>query len=227
MGVESLIRWMHPQKGLVSPAYFIELAEDTGQIVQLGQWVLEEACSQLRQWENNTHYCNLYLSVNVSARQFHQPNFVDQIKSVIEKTGANPHRLKLELTETVVLDNIDEVIRKIKLLSEVGVEFALDDFGTGYSSLSYLKRLPLSEVKIDKSFVNDVITDVNDAAIVQAILAMSQTLGLQAVAEGVETREQYDYLVKHGCLKFQGYLFGKPMPIGQLEQFISAHSTTL
>ncbi|MDD2759995.1 MAG: EAL domain-containing protein [Methylomonas sp.] len=216
VGAEALIRWQHPDKGLMTPDYFIELAEETGQIVQLGQWALDVACRQLKVWENDARYGNLYLSVNVSARQFHQPSFVEQITRIIEVNGANPRRLKLELTETVVLDNIDEVINRMKSLNEIGIEFALDDFGTGYSSLSYLKRLPLAEVKIDKSFVHDVIADASDAAIVHAILAMSQTLGLCVIAEGVETREQYDFLIEHGCRKFQGYLFGKPMPIESL-----------
>jgi len=218
VGTEALIRWRHPGKGLVTPDFFIELAEETGQIVQIGTWALDVACKQLKAWESDSNHSRLYVSVNVSARQFHQPNFVDEVLRIVEINGANPHRLKLELTETVVLDNVDTVISRMKHLNGVGIEFALDDFGTGYSSLSYLKRLPLTEVKIDRSFVNDVIADASDAAIVQAILAMSQTLGLGVIAEGVETREQYDFLVKHGCQKFQGYLFGKPMEIDGLSR---------
>lgn len=220
LGAEALIRWQTPDKGLMSPAYFIELAEETGQIVEIGQWALDKACQQLKQWENDPKKRTLYLSVNVSARQFHQTNFVDLVKQTIAMHGVNPKLLKLELTETVVLDNVQIVISRMKQLTDIGLTFALDDFGTGYSSLSYLKQLPLCEVKIDKSFVSDVTWDANDAAIVQAILAMSHTLGLHVIAEGVETQEQCDFLIKHGCQGFQGYYFGKPIHIDEWDKFV-------
>lgn len=220
IGAEALIRWLTPDQGLVSPAFFIPLAEETGQIIQIGAWALNTACKQLKAWENDPYFSELCLSVNVSARQFHQADFVDQVRQSLINSAANPNRLKLELTETVVLDGIDDVVSRMKQLTAIGVGFALDDFGTGFSSLSYLKRLPLCEVKIDQSFVRDVTCDPNDAAIVQAILAMSRTLGLHVIAEGVETQAQCDFLINHGCQSFQGYLFGRPTQIEEWQQFL-------
>ncbi|SPE29302.1 Diguanylate cyclase/phosphodiesterase with PAS/PAC sensor(S) [Burkholderiales bacterium] len=220
-GAEALIRWLPPDQGMVSPAQFIPLAEESGLILPIGQWVLDTACNQLKAWERNPHTRGLRLSVNVSARQFHQPDFVEQVSQSLLASGADPGRLELELTEGVVLDHVDSVINRMRQLIALGVGFSLDDFGTGYSSLSYLKRLPLDQVKIDQSFVRDVPGDPNDVAIVRAILAMSQTLGLQVIAEGVETQEQRDFLARNGCNAYQGYLFSRPLPIEDFEQFVA------
>jgi diguanylate cyclase (GGDEF)-like protein/PAS domain S-box-containing protein len=219
IGAEALIRWLPPGQGPVSPAQFIPLAEESGLILLIGRWVLDAACAQLRSWKRNPALRDLRLSVNVSARQFHQPDFVEQVRQSLRAGGADPARLKLELTENVVLDHVETVISRMERLSRMGVGFALDDFGKGYSSLSYLKRLPLDQIKVDRSFVRDIPGDSNDAAIVRAILALSESLGLQVVAEGVETEEQKDFLDQHGCHAYQGYLFGRPMPAAEFEAF--------
>jgi diguanylate cyclase (GGDEF)-like protein/PAS domain S-box-containing protein len=216
VGAEALVRWMNPQRGMISPGEFIPLAEATGLILPLGEWVLEQACAQLKLWSMHLDTAHLALAVNVSARQFRQPEFASQILLMLEATGANPARLKLEITESLLVTDVDDAIRKMTELRRVGVRFALDDFGTGYSSLAYLKRLPLEQLKIDQSFVRDVLTDPNDAVIAQTILALGQSLGLTVVAEGVETEGQRNFLLHHGCKVFQGYLFGKPVPIAEL-----------
>ena len=216
VGVEALVRWQHPQRGLVAPLEFIPMAEQTGLILPLGQWVLQVACMQLVSWSAQAATERLTMAVNVSARQFRQPEFVQQVLALLRQTGANPKRLKLELTESLLLTDTQDAIAKMSELRDVGVRFSLDDFGTGYSSLSYLKLLPLQQLKIDQSFVRDVLTDPNDAAIARTVLALGQSLGLGVVAEGVETVGQRDFLLKHGCTRFQGYLFGKPVPIDQL-----------
>jgi len=216
VGVEALVRWQHPQRGLVPPLAFIPMAEQTGLILPLGQWVLRVACMQLVSWSAQTATERLTMAVNVSARQFRQPEFVQQVLALLRQTGANPKRLKLELTESLLLTDTQDAIAKMSELRDVGVRFSLDDFGTGYSSLSYLKLLPLQQLKIDQSFVRDVLTDPNDAAIARTVLALGQSLGLGVVAEGVETVGQRDFLLQHGCTRFQGYLFGKPVPIDQL-----------
>jgi EAL domain-containing protein (putative c-di-GMP-specific phosphodiesterase class I) len=229
-GAEALIRWIDPVRGLVPPDQFIRLAEETGLIVEIGQWVLDTACRQLAQWAADPASRALQLSVNVSARQFHQPDFVERVRRSLSASGALPTRLTLELTESIVVERVEEVIDRMAQLHLLGVHFSLDDFGTGYSSLSYLKRLPLDEVKIDRSFVRDLVDDSNDAAIVQAILAMSRTLGLRVVAEGVETAAQRDFLLQHGCPIFQGYLFGRPVPIMEwpaLKGRASGHSRSV
>jgi diguanylate cyclase (GGDEF)-like protein/PAS domain S-box-containing protein len=213
IGAEALLRWVPGNQYHVPPAAFIPLAEETGLILPIGQWVLRTACAQLKAWEEDPRARSLWLSVNVSARQFHQPDFVDSVQRSLEATGIDPARLKLELTESVVLDNVDLVVGRMKQLNALGVRFCLDDFGTGYSSLSYLKRLPLDQVKIDQSFIRDVTEDPNDAAIVLAILAMSRSLGLQVIAEGVETQAQRDFLLQHDCRAYQGLLFCGPIPI--------------
>ncbi|MFD2113729.1 EAL domain-containing protein [Thiorhodococcus fuscus] len=215
IGAEALLRWQRPDLGLISPIQFIPLAEETGLILPIGRWVVDTAGAQLKAWEAQPATRSLQLAINVSARQFHQPDFVAQVRDSLERSGANPARLKLELTESVVLENADLVIERMQELRALGVGFSMDDFGTGYSSLSYLKRLPLDQLKIDKSFVRDITTDPNDAAIVRAILAMSHSLGLQVLAEGVETEEQQIFLRENGCDAFQGYLFGRPIPIGK------------
>jgi diguanylate cyclase (GGDEF)-like protein/PAS domain S-box-containing protein len=211
VGAEALVRWRHPQRGIVSPAIFIPRAEENGLIVPLGQWVLREACRQLARWAKQGSKTDfLTLAVNVSSRQFRQPDFVDQVIMTLEETGADPRRLKLELTESMLADNVETVIEKMSALREIGVHFSLDDFGTGYSSLAYLKRLPLSQLKIDQCFVADLLVDSNDAAIVQSIIGLGRSFGLAVIAEGVETVDQREYLAKSGCAAFQGYLYGKP-----------------
>ena len=216
-GAEALLRWQHPVRGLVSPATFIPVAEVTGLIVPLGRWVMDAACAQLTAWSARPATAHLTLAVNVSARQFRQPDFVTQVVELLDRTGANPRKLKLELTESMLVDNVEEVITNMNVLKDLGVGFSLDDFGTGYSSLSYLKRLPLDQIKIDQSFVRDVLTDPNDAAIVRTIVALAQSLGLSVIAEGVETEPQRDYLANHGCHAYQGYLYGRPLPLEQFE----------
>jgi diguanylate cyclase (GGDEF)-like protein/PAS domain S-box-containing protein len=215
-GVEALLRWQHPQRGMVAPGEFITLAEQTGLILPIGQWVMHTACRQLVVWAKHTNTSELSLAVNVSARQFRQADFVAQVLGILEETGANPQRLKLELTESVLLSDVEDAIRKMSSLRERGVRFALDDFGTGYSSLSYLKRLPLDQLKIDQSFVRDLLTDPNDAAIVRTILALAKSMDLVAVAEGVETEGQRQFLLDNGCMVFQGYLFGRPVALDKL-----------
>ena len=213
-GAEALIRWEQPNRGLVSPAEFIPLAEETGLILRLGQWVLETACTLLAEWQNDRHTAHMTMSVNVSARQFRHPEFVNQVIDTLERTGADPAKLKLELTESLLVDDIEATIEKMTRLKDKGVGFSLDDFGTGYSSLSYLKRFPLDQLKIDQSFVRDVLVDPNDAAIARTIVALGQSLGLSVIAEGVETEEQRDFLAQHGCQGYQGYLFSQPAPAG-------------
>ncbi|WP_082876913.1 sensor domain-containing protein [Hydrogenophaga crassostreae] len=216
-GVEALVRWNHPEKGLVMPAAFIPVAEDTGLILPLGMWVLETACEQLVAWADSAETANLSIAVNVSAYQFRHPNFVDMVMSAIKRTGIRPQGLKLELTESLLADRMEITIQKMGMLKDLGVTLALDDFGVGYSSLSCLKRLPLDQLKIDKDFVADVLTDPNDAAISRAIIALAQSLNLQVVAEGVETQEQRDFLANQGCDQFQGYLFAPALPLEALE----------
>ena len=218
-GVEALLRWRHPTRGVVLPGEFIALAEETGLILQIGNWVLNSACLQLAAWASQPKLAHLKLAVNVSLRQFHQDNFVAEVLEVLARTGANPKRLKLELTESVVASNVEDVIAKMTALKAKGVGFSLDDFGTGYSSLSHLKRLPLDQLKIDKFFVRDVLTDPNDAAIAKMIIALGETLGLSVMAEGVETSAQRDFLAGHGCLTYQGHLYSVALPVGDFEAF--------
>jgi EAL domain-containing protein (putative c-di-GMP-specific phosphodiesterase class I) len=217
VGAEALIRWNHPARGLVSPGDFIQLAEETGLILPIGRWVLETACTQLSAWAGNERTRSLVLAVNISARQFHQDDFVEQVRTAVQRHAINPNLLKLELTESLLLEDIEDTIATMNALKAIGVRLSLDDFGTGYSSLQYLKRLPLNQIKIDQSFVRDIATGTNDAAIVQTIIAMAETLGLEVIAEGVETEAQHDFLDLRGCHAFQGYLFGKPVPIEQLD----------
>ncbi len=217
VGAEALVRWLHPVRGIVAPVEFIQMAEESGLILPLGRWVLETACKQLAAWSRNPGMAHLTLAVNVSACQFRQNDFVSQVLAVIEATHANPLRLKLELTESLLVEDVATVIEKMNALRSRGVGFALDDFGTGYSSLSYLKRMPLVQLKIDKSFVHDVLTDPSDAAIAKTIVALAKSLDLSVIAEGVETVAQRDFLAQIGCHDYQGYLYGMPMPIDQFE----------
>ncbi len=219
-GLEALLRWRHPERGLVSPAQFIPLAEESGLILPIGQWVLHTACRQLRAWADHPQRAGLSIAVNVSARQFRQEDFVAQVRGVLQDSGADPRRLKLELTESTVLEDVEATIRRMQELRALGVRFSMDDFGTGYSSLQYLKRLPLDQLKIDQSFVRDIIADSDDAVIVQTIIAMSHALGLEVIAEGVETREQQRILLEQGCRSYQGYLFGRPLPLAELDPLL-------
>ena len=218
IGVEALVRWQHPQRGLVLPGEFISAAEDTGLISQLGFWVLETACRQLVHWQSQGKGAGLCMAVNVSASQFQQRDFVADVLAVINKTGVDPHGVKLEITESLMMTDIDQTIDKIAEIKARGVRFSLDDFGTGYSSLSSLKRLPLDQIKIDRSFVQDVLEDPDDAAVARTIIALAHTLGLGVIAEGVETEPQRAFLARHGCREFQGYLFGRPLPADALER---------
>ena len=221
-GCEVLVRWQHPLRGMVSPAEFIPLAEETGLILPLGHWVLEAACRQLAHWAARPATADLTLAVNVSAHQFRQAGFVDQVLAVLKNTGANPQRLKLELTESLLVDNVEDIIGKMFALKAKGVGFSLDDFGTGYSSLAYLKRLPLDQLKIDQSFVRDVLSDPNDAAIARTVIALAASLGLGVIAEGVETEAQRDFLAASGCHAYQGYLFSRPLPVDKFEELLAA-----
>src|SRR5690606_6607396 len=196
---------------------FIPLAEETGAILPLGDWVLQAACRQLAKWAHHPRYAQLMLSVNVSPRQFHQAGFVEQVLKALAEHGADASRLKLELTESMLISDVDDTIAKMARLKAYGIGFSLDDFGTGYSSLSYLKRLPLDQLKIDRSFVRDVLTDPNDAAIARTIVALAHSLGIDVVAEGVETEGQRQFLLNNGCRYFQGYLFGRPGPVADLQ----------
>lgn len=210
---EALVRWQHPRRGMVPPMEFIPLAEESGLILPLGIWILESACAQLLRWSTVPETAHLAVAVNVSARQFQQPQFVDQVLTIVNQTGINPRQLMIELTESMLVDNPDEMIIKMSALQAVGIQLSLDDFGSGYSSLAYLKRLPINEIKIDKAFVQDIHSDPNDAAIALAIIRLAQSMELKVIAEGVETQPQRDWLEHHGCLHYQGYYFGKPMAI--------------
>ncbi len=225
LGAEALLRWQHPERGLLAPGEYIALCEDTGLIVSLGLWVLEQACRQLRCWQAQTRFRDLILAVNVSAKQFHQSDFVAQIRRVLLESAANPAQIKLELTESSMLENIEDTIAKMRELKSLGIRFSMDDFGTGHSSLQYLKRLPLDQIKIDQSFVRDIASDPNDAVIVKAIISMSDALGLSVIAEGVETEEQLHFLNTNGCHVFQGYLFGKPLPLDEFETSLHQRAT--
>lgn len=216
-GVEALVRWEHPVRGIVPPSDFIALAEETGLIVPLGMWVLESACRQLALWTSDQRMSHLTMAVNVSAHQFRQLDFVDQVLGVLQTTGARPERLKLELTESLLVDNVAAVVETMTALKTKGIGFSLDDFGTGYSSLAYLKRLPLDQLKIDKSFVHDLLVNASDAAIAGTIVTLAQSLGLSVIAEGVETAQQRDVLSAHGCDAYQGYLFSRPLALQQFE----------
>ena len=219
LGVEALVRWQHPERGLVSPVEFIPVAETSGLILPLGRWVLRAACQQLATWAARPGMADLTMSVNVSAREFRQPDFVEEVVTILEATGADPMRLKLELTESVLVDNVEDIIAKMNALKALGVSFSLDDFGTGYSSLSYLKRLPLDQLKIDQGFVRDILTDPNDAAIAKMVVVLAATLGLTVIAEGVETEAQRWFLASTGCDNYQGFLFSRPLPIDEFEAF--------
>ncbi|MCF6355853.1 MAG: EAL domain-containing protein [Candidatus Polarisedimenticolaceae bacterium] len=213
VGAEALLRWQHPERGVVFPLEFIGVAEETGLILDLGSWVIHEACRQMREWETKTPHLDYgRISINISPRQFQQADFVSKLISAVEAAEVDPTRLYLELTENLLVKNIDDVAGKMRELKACGFQFSIDDFGTGYSSLAYLKQLPLDTLKIDQSFVRDIATDPNDAAIVESILVMSSRMGFRVVAEGVETDEQLLFLTKHKCDLYQGYLYSRPVP---------------
>lgn len=214
-GAEALIRWQHPTKGLITPNEFIPLAEESGLILPIGEWVLESACAQLKLWQNSPLTKHLQLAINISAKQFYKPNFVEELLAIVKRTDIDPDYLKLEITESLVLDDIDDAILRMKLLQNAGLNFSMDDFGTGYSSLAYLTQLPFSQIKIDRSFINNIGVKSSDNVIVQTIIGMGTTLGISVIAEGVETEAQRAFLELHGCPFCQGYLFSKPMPVDE------------
>lgn len=213
VGAECLIRWIHPERGLISPMDFIALCEETGMIVTIGHWVLDAACAQLSEWQQDPSTRGLVLAVNVSAKQFSQPDFVKQVVMSLYKHNIPPKFLKLELTEGMLVQDMDTTIKTMQKLCKLGVQFSLDDFGTGYSSLQYLKKLPLHQIKIDQSFVRDIARNAHDKTIVRTIIAMANSMELNVIAEGVETEEQQKILMNKGCSTFQGYYFGRPVPI--------------
>lgn len=223
LGAEVLIRWYHPTRGLVTPGHFIEVAEETGLILPLGQWVLDRACQVLAQWAHSSSTENLTLAVNISARQLMQSDFVEQVMTSLKRSGANPKRLKLELTESMLLNDVQDTILKMNLLGDQGVLFSLDDFGTGYSSLSYLRQLPLEQLKIDQSFVQDL---ENHTMIVNTIVTLAKGLNMSVIAEGVETEDQYQMLLFNGCKAYQGYYFGRPVPLSEFLTKVEQHFNT-
>ncbi|MDD2741366.1 MAG: EAL domain-containing protein [Rhodocyclaceae bacterium] len=220
VGAEALIRWQHPQRGMVPPAEFIPLTEETGLIVKLGKWVLETACAQLKRWAVCPQTAHLTMAVNVSAHQFRQQGFVDELQALLSREAIGPGKLKMELTESLLLNDVEDTIAKMIALKASGVCFSLDDFGTGYSSLSYLKRLPLDQLKIDQSFVRDILSSPNAATIAQTIVTLAHSLGLNVIAEGVESKEQHRVLFSQGCRAYQGYLFSRPLPIESFETLL-------
>jgi diguanylate cyclase (GGDEF)-like protein/PAS domain S-box-containing protein len=218
IGAEALLRWEHPKLGIVAPGEFISLAEETGLILPLGNWVLETACMQIAKWANREETSPITVAVNISAQQFRQADFVEQVLAALNTTGANPRNLKLELTESVLVQNVEDVILKMTRLRRHGVKFSVDDFGTGYSSLTYLNRLPLDQLKIDRSFVREILLNSTSGAIAQTIISLSAAMGLSVIAEGVETEEQREFLARMGCHAFQGYLFSRPLPLQEFQQ---------
>ncbi len=226
IGAEALIRWNHPEQGLVSPLHFIPLAEETGLILPIGQWVLKEACKQLKTWEQTEQTKRFTLSINISAIQFHKNDFVETVVACFQHCKIDHSLLKFELTESILLEDIEDAVSKMNSLKNLGIQFSLDDFGTGYSSLQYLKLLPLDQLKIDQSFVRDLVEDKSDRAIVRTIIAIAESLELKVIAEGVETEEQLSLLAKKGCKYYQGYLFGRPVPIDEFNNLLKIKSIT-
>lgn len=222
VGAEALLRWQHPKRGLLGPAEFIAMAEQSGLIVRMGLESMEAACRLLVDLGKMPSSSHLTVSVNVSARQLRQPDFVSSVEAILKRTGVPENRLKLELTESLLVHDMDDIVQKMTALRPLGVGFSLDDFGTGYSSLSYLKRLPLDQLKIDQSFVRDVLTDANDAAIARTVISLGKSLGFAVIAEGVETEGQRDFLARNDCHFFQGYLFSRPLPEAQFRRYVAA-----
>jgi EAL domain-containing protein (putative c-di-GMP-specific phosphodiesterase class I) len=226
IGAEALLRWNHPRRGILMPDEFIPMAEETGLILALGNWTLRTACAQVAAWSQWVEAKPFVLAVNISAREFRQADFVDLVLSALTESGANPASIELELTESMLVEDIEDIIGKMTDLRSHGLSFSLDDFGTGYSSLSYLKRLPLDQLKIDRAFVRDIFSDASSGAIAQTIISLSKAMGLTVIAEGVETEEQRAFLSKLGCSSFQGYLFGRPVPQEEFERLWLAGSRT-
>jgi len=241
--VEALVRWQHPRLGLIPPGRFIPIAEQSGLILKLGEWVLREACRQLQAWRNRPTLSHLRIAVNVSALQFEQPNFVEDVKRILTETQMEPSRLELELTESLLMHNTPEEAEKVASLRRTGVTLAIDDFGTGYASLSYLHRLPIDTLKIDRAFVEAIDAELpadgdhcaEDAdaetssrtAVIRAILSMGRSLGINVLAEGVETEPQRDFLIRHGCEMMQGYFFGRPVPPEEIEKKLELSALAL
>lgn len=219
-GAEALVRWNHPQRGILLPGEFIPLAEETGLILGLGDWVLNRVCEQSAAWAMRSETASLTLSINISARQFRQSDFVDGVRAALTIAGTDPNKIHLELTESLFVEDIDEIVTKMTALRSDGLDISLDDFGTGYSSLTYLRRLPLGQLKIDRSFVQDMLLDTRGRTIVKAIIDLSAGMGLSVLAEGVETREQQELLAQLGCNTYQGFLFGRPVPIEEFEALL-------
>ena len=213
VGFEALLRWLHPALGQISPGEFIPLAEATGLILPIGRWAIQTACDVLKSWATSANTNTLQIAVNVSARQFRRPDFAAEVRDLLAASGANPMRLKLELTESVVLEDVDDTVRKMQAIKQLGVSFSMDDFGTGYSSLSYLAQLPLDQLKIDQSFVRNLPGATKAETIARTIINLGRGLGMNVVAEGVETEAQREFLEAHGCDTYQGYLFGRPTPL--------------
>jgi EAL domain-containing protein (putative c-di-GMP-specific phosphodiesterase class I) len=220
IGAEALLRWVHPERGLILPEHFIPLAEKTGLIVPIGLWVLQTACAQLRDWSTNPATSSLQLALNASALELRQPDFVEQVRQALSTTGINPALLKIELTESLLVDNVSDTVVKMNALKALGISFSMDDFGTAYSSLAYLKQLPLDQLKIDQSFIRDLGDNPSNAALVQAIILMGRTFGLDVIAEGVEAEAQLEFLNLNGCDAYQGYLFSRPLPLEEFEAFV-------
>ena len=215
------MRWKHPKRGFLPPDDFIPLAEQTGLILSLGDWVLETACRQIAAWTARKETAHLTVAVNISARQLLNPDFVPNVLRTLERTGANPRSLKLELTESMFVDDLEDVIAKMTALKSHGMRFSLDDFGMGYSSLAYLRRLPLDQLKIDQEFVRDILVDASSGAIAQSIISLSRAMGLSVIAEGVETEGQRDFLARLGCHSFQGFLFSAPLPLEEFQGLLA------
>jgi diguanylate cyclase (GGDEF)-like protein len=222
IGAEALLRWKHPKRGLLPPDEFIPLAEQTGLILSLGDWVLETACRQIAAWTARKETAHLTVAVNISARQLLNPDFVPSVLRTLERTGATPRSLKLELTESMFVDDLEDVIAKMTALKSHGIRFSLDDFGMGYSSLAYLRRLPLDQLKIDQEFVRDILVDASSGAIAQSIISLSKAMGLSVIAEGVETEGQRDFLARLGCHSFQGFLFSGPLPLEEFQVLLAS-----
>jgi EAL domain-containing protein (putative c-di-GMP-specific phosphodiesterase class I) len=224
--MEALLRWQHPELGLLSPDRFLPLAEETGTIIPIGKWVLHTACKQAKEWRKDKRYKQLYVAVNLSARQFKEPDLVETIEEILKRTGLPSDCLKLEVTERGILQNPEHAITKMKILRAKGIHFSIDDFGMGYSPLNYLKRFPIDTLKIDRSFVRDATTNTDDQKIIKTIISMAQTLNMNTVAEGVENKAELDFLARQGCHMMQGYYFGRPMPANQFEKLLHAEGIT-
>jgi len=211
IGIEALLRWQHPTMGSISPLLFIPVAEESGLIIPIGSWALRTACAQAKIWHDSSAFPDIKIAVNISVKQFRQKNFVSLVHNVLEETHVKPECLELEITESLILGNVSEIIFKMLELKKLGIRFAIDDFGTGYSSLSYLKHFPFDTVKIDKTFIDNITTDCNSASIVEAIIAMTKNMGIDVLAEGVEDEEQVTFLREHHSNQVQGYYFSKPL----------------